>query len=65
MVISCFHSSFNARDLFRPNRQEQETRAEKLSTASVRRGREIPFEPEDPSRDNVESPSLAKGKESW
>ena len=27
--------------------------------------REIPFEPEDPSRDNVESPRLAKGKESW
>jgi hypothetical protein len=26
--------------------------------------REIPFEPEDPSRDNVESPRLAKGKES-
>ena len=23
---------------------------------TVRRGREIPFEPEDPSRDNVESP---------
>jgi hypothetical protein len=44
--------------------REKETRAEKLSTASVRRGREIPFEPEDPSRDNVESPRLAKGKES-